>query len=140
MPTLFTRILDGAIPGRFVWKDERCFSILTINPIQPGHCLVIPRQEIDHWLDLPAELARHLFDVAQVIGKAQTAAFRPEKVGLSIVGLEVRHVHLHLIPIREAKHMDFANADKNPSPAALDDAAARLRAELKAMGRREVAG
>ncbi|MBM4014264.1 MAG: HIT family protein [Planctomycetes bacterium] len=140
MPTLFTRILDGAIPGRFVWKDERCFSILTINPIQPGHCLVIPRQEIDHWLDVPVDLSRHLFDVAQVIGKAQMAAFRPEKVGLTIVGLEVRHVHLHLIPIREPKHMEFANADKNPSPAALDDAAARLRAALKALGRREVAG
>lgn len=140
MPSLFTRILDGAIPGRFVWKDEKCFSILTINPIQPGHCLVIPRQELDHWLDVPAELSRHLFEVAQVIGKAQMAAFRPEKVGLSIVGLEVRHVHLHLIPIREAKHMDFAHADKNPSPAALDDAAARLRTALKALGRREVAG
>ncbi len=140
MPTLFTRILDGAIPGRFVWKDEQCFSILTINPIQPGHCLVIPRQELDHWLDVPVELSRHLFDVAQVIGKAQMAAFRPEKVGLTIVGLEVRHVHLHLIPIREPKHMDFANADKNPAPAALDDAAARLRAALEALGRREVAG
>ena len=134
MPTLFTKILTGEIPGRFVWKDEQCFAILTINPIQPGHCLVIPRQEIDHWLDVPADLSRHLFATAQTIGKAQMAAFRPEKVGLSIVGLEVRHVHLHLMPIREAKHMDFANADKNPSPAALDAAAAKLRAALRAMG------
>jgi len=140
MATLFTKILAGEIPGRFVWKDEKCFSILTINPIQPGHCLVIPRAEHDHWLDVPADLSRHLFDVAQVIGKAQMQAFQPVKVGLSIVGLEVRHVHLHLIPIREPKHMEFANAEKSPSAAALDDAAAKLRAALKAMGRREIAG
>ncbi len=140
MATLFTKILAGEIPGRFVWKDEKCFSILTINPIQPGHCLVIPRQEIDHWLDVPADLSRHLFEVAQTIGKAQMAAFRPEKVGLTILGLEVRHVHLHLIPIREPKHMDFANADKSPSPASLDDAATKLRAALKAQGAHHVAG
>ncbi len=140
MPSVFTKILDGAIPGRFLWKDEHCFSILTVNPIQPGHCLVIPRTELDHWLDVPAELARHLFDVAQTIGKAQMQAFQPVKVGLSIVGLEVRHVHLHLIPIREARHMDFANAEKSPAPAALDDAAAKLRAALRAMGCKQVAG
>ncbi len=140
MATLFTKILEGAIPGRFVWKDEKCFSILTINPIQPGHCLVIPRQEIDHWLDVPADLSRHLFDVARTIGKAQMAAFQPEKVGLTILGLEVRHVHLHLIPIREPKHMEFAHADKNPSAAALDEAAVKLRAALRAQGARHVAG
>ena len=123
MPSIFTRILNGKIPGEFVWKDAECFALLTINPIQPGHALVIPRQEIDHWLDVPADLARHLTDVAPTIGQAQMQAFRPVKVGLSIVGLEVRHVHLHLIPIRDASHMDFANADKNPTPAALDDAA-----------------
>ncbi|MSR46276.1 MAG: HIT family protein [Planctomycetes bacterium] len=140
MPTLFTKILEGAIPGRFVWKDDKCFAILTINPIQPGHCLVIPRQEIDHWLDVPAELSRHLFEVAQEIGKAQMAAFRPVKVGLTILGLEVRHVHLHLIPIREPKDMDFANAEKSPAPAALDEAASKLRAALKASGCKQVAG
>jgi histidine triad (HIT) family protein len=140
MATLFTKILAGEIPGRFVWKDEQCFSILTINPIQPGHCLVIPRQELDHWLDVPPDLSRHLFDVAQVIGKAQQAAFAPVKVGLTIVGLEVRHVHLHLIPIRAAKHMDFANAEPSPSAASLEDAALKLRAALRAMGRKEVAG
>lgn len=139
MSTLFTRILAGELPGRFVWKDERCFALLTIQPIQPGHCLVIPRQELDHWLDVPADLAHHLLDVAQTIGKAQMAAFSPVKVGLSIVGLEVRHVHLHVIPIREAKHMDFAQADPKPTAAALDAAATKLRGALRTMGARGVA-
>ena len=133
MASIFTRILNGEIPGRFVWKDEKCFAILTINPIRPGHTLVISREEIDHWLDVPPDLSRHLFDVAQKIGKAQMRAFSPAKVGLSIVGLEVRHVHLHVIPISNASHVDFKNADQNPDPKALDAAADRLRAALKEM-------
>jgi histidine triad (HIT) family protein len=140
MASLFTKILEGQIPGRFVWKDERCFAILTINPLRPGHTLVIPRQEIDHWLDVPADLRNHLFEVGQTIGKAQMQAFRPTKVGLTIVGLEVRHVHLHVMPIDAIQDMDFARADKDPKPEALDAAATRLRAALKAMGRKEVTG
>ena len=70
MPSLFTRILDGELPGRFVWKDEVCFAILTVNPIRPGHVLVIPRQEIDDWLDLPDEGRDHLMATAQVFGRA----------------------------------------------------------------------
>jgi histidine triad (HIT) family protein len=134
MASVFTRILAGEIPGRFVWKDEHCFVITTINPIKPGHALVIPRREIDHWLDVPPELSRHLFDVAQTIGRAQMQVFHPKKVGLSIVGLEVRHVHLHVIPIDGAEDMDFARAEKSPDPKALDAAATRLRAALKGMG------
>lgn len=135
MASIFTRILAGEIPGRFVWKDEHAFAILTINPIRPGHTLVIPRREIDHWLDVPPDLQRHLIDVAQTIGKAQMAAFKPTKVGLTIVGLEVRHVHLHLIPIDSIADMSFDHAEKDPKPAALDEAAARLKAALSAMGR-----
>jgi len=138
MPTLFTRILNGEIPGRIVWKDERCFALMTINPIQPGHVLVIPREEIDHWLDLPDGLRDHLFKTAQVIGKALMQAFRPVKIGMSIVGLEVLHVHLHLMPISGPEHMEFSRAQKNPDPKALDAAAEKLRAALRAMGRREV--
>ena len=140
MASVFTRILDGAIPGRFVWKDEHCFAILTINPIRPGHAMVIPRREIDHWLDVPPDLSHRLLDVAQTIGRAQMQAFRPERVGLTIVGLEVRHVHLHVIPIDSIADMDFARADRSPDPRALDDAAARLRAALRELGARHVAG
>lgn len=137
--TVFTKIRNGEIPGRFAWRDERCFAILTINPIQPGHTLVIPNDEIDDWLDVPEELHQHLFSVARTIARAQMAAFKPTKVGLSIVGLEVRHVHLHLIPISKVEHLDFARADKNPEPKALDAAAERIRVELNKAGARGVA-
>lgn len=134
MPSIFTRIIEGKVPGRFVWKDELCFAILTVNPIQPGHVLVIPRQEIDDWLDLPSPLRDHLMATARVLGQAMKEVFRPVKVGLAIIGLEVRHVHLHLIPISAPEHMEFARADKSPDPAALDSVAERLRAALTTMG------
>src|SRR5690606_38099442 len=134
---LFTRIIDGELPGRFVWRDEEVVAFLTINPITPGHTLVVPRAEIDHWLDLPTELAERCMAVAQAIGQAQMAAFSPRRIGLIIAGLEVPHTHLHLVPIDTEADLSFAKADPSPDPAALDDAAERLRAALRAQGRPE---
>lgn len=134
MASIFTRILAGEVPGRFVWRDEQCFAILTAQPLQPGHLLVIPRQEVDDWLDLPAPLRDHLLGVAQLLGRALKVTFQPIKVGLAIVGLEVRHVHVHLIPISAPEHMDFARAETHPDPAELDAVAERLRATLATLG------
>jgi histidine triad (HIT) family protein len=138
MPTVFSRIINGDIPGRFVWKDDRCVAFLTISPIKPGHTLVVPRQEIDHWIDLDADLLAHLTGVSQSIGKALQHAFSPRKVGMMIAGLEVPHVHVHLVPIQdEARDLDFANADPNPDPADLDAAANRIRSSLRELGFKE---
>jgi histidine triad (HIT) family protein len=134
MPTLFTKIIQGEIPGRFVWRDDEVVAFLTINPITPGHTLVVPVAEVDHWLDLDPALAARCFDVAQTIGRAQMEAFSPTRVGLIIAGLEVPHAHLHLIPIDSEGDLSFSKADPNPSPEALDDAADRLRAALGAAG------
>ncbi|MCU0271275.1 MAG: HIT family protein [Acidimicrobiales bacterium] len=131
MATIFTRIIDGEIPGRFVHRDDRCVAFLSINPLQPGHTLVVPVEEVDHWIDLDEELAAHLMLVARRIARAQQEVFDPVKVGLMIAGLEVPHVHLHVVPIRGVHDLDFANAEASPDPAALDDAAARLRAALE---------
>jgi histidine triad (HIT) family protein len=136
MPSVFTRIIAGELPARFVWKDSQCVSFLAAQPLAPGHLLVVPRDEIDHWLDLPAPLLGHLTGVAQSIGRALQEEFRPEKVGLMIAGLEVRHVHLHLVPIRGLGDLDFARAEQHPSAAALDEAATRARAALTRMGLR----
>lgn len=138
MPSLFTRIIDGELPGRFVWKDEHCVAFLTINPIRPGHTLVVPRAEIDHWIDVDTSLSAHLHEVARTISTAIKRAWDPPKVGLMVAGLEVPHVHYHLIPIRELGDMNFARADMDPKAEELDAAADTLRAELRAMGRTEV--
>jgi histidine triad (HIT) family protein len=137
--TLFTKIIDGEIPGRFVWRDDDVVAFLTINPITPGHTLVVPRAEVDHWLDLPPALAERCMAVAQVIGLAQMQAFSPTRVGMIIAGLEVPHTHLHLIPIDSESDLSFSKADPSPDPAALDVAAEQLRAALTAAGRPEVA-
>ena len=127
MPSVFTKIIDGEIPARFIWKDDRCVAFLTINPIRPGHTLVVPRREVNHWIDLePGELD-HLMRSAQAIGKAIEKAYRPPKVGMMLAGLEVPHVHVHLVPIRGESDLEFRNADPNPDPAALDEVARLLK-------------
>jgi histidine triad (HIT) family protein len=138
MPSLFTRIIDGEIPGRFVWRDDRCVVFATIAPIRRGHVLVVPIEEVDHWIDLRPGLAAHLMDVAQVIGRAQMAAFSPGRIGLIIAGLEVPHTHLHVIPIDTEADLDFAKADAAASAASLDAACDQLRSALRADGRSEV--
>jgi histidine triad (HIT) family protein len=134
MATLFTRIIDGEIPGRFVWRDERAVAFLTIAPLAPGHTLVVPVEEVDHWIDLSPDLLAHVMDVARQVGRAQQEAFQPTKVGVMVVGEEVPHAHVHLVPFTGLHQLDFANADPSPDPAALDDAADRLRAALRAQG------
>jgi histidine triad (HIT) family protein len=139
MASLFTRIIDGEIPGRFVWSDDRCVVFLTIAPITAGHALVVPRSEVDHWVDLDDETAAHLMVVAKAIGNAQLAAFGAPRIGMIIAGLEVPHTHLHVIPIQTEADLDFRRADGSASAESLDAAAARLRTALVAAGHAEVA-
>ena len=138
MPTLFTRILDGDLPARFVWKDDECGAFLSINPLQPGHTLVVPRSEVDHWIDLAPEQMSHLVRVSQTIGRALMAAFQPAKVGMTLVGLEVPHVHIHLVPIRGIFDMDFTKAERNPREEDLESEAGKIRAALRESGAAQV--
>ncbi|MGD9702695.1 MAG: HIT family protein [Acidimicrobiia bacterium] len=140
MPTIFTRILDGELPGVFVWRDVRCAAFLSINPIADGHTLVVPVEEVDHWIDCSPDLAAHLFDVAHVIGRAQRQAFDCERVAVVVAGFEVPHTHVHVIPANDMGDLAFANAKASVTRDELDHAAGKLRAALSAMGRSEVAG
>lgn len=130
MSTLFTKIIDGDLPGRFVYRDEICVAFLTIAPICPGHTLVVPRLEVDHWVDLPDEIAGHLAIVARKVGAAQMRAFDAERISLIIAGLEVPHTHLHVLPIKSEADIDFRKADTNVDPAELDAVAEALRTAL----------
>lgn len=134
MPTIFTQLIEGKLPARFVWKDDRCVAFLSNRPLRPGHVLVVPRDEIDHWLDLDADLLAHLTATAQAVGKAQMAGFEPVRIGVMLAGLEVPHCHFHVVPIRGLHDLDFGNQDPNPDPAMMDGAAAVLRRELRRLG------
>jgi diadenosine tetraphosphate (Ap4A) HIT family hydrolase len=138
MPTIFTRVIDGELPGTFVWRDERAAAFMSINPLARGHVLVVPTAEVDHWIDLDPDLAGHLFDVSRVIGAAQSAAFHCLRVGLIIAGYEVPHTHLHVIPTDSMRELDFANAAATVEPGELESAAEEIRAQLRAAGREEV--
>jgi diadenosine tetraphosphate (Ap4A) HIT family hydrolase len=130
MPTIFTRIIDGELPGRFVYRDDRAVGFLSIAPLRPGHTLVVPVDEIDHWIDAPPDLNAHLMTVAQKIGAAQQRAFSPTRIAMIIAGLEVPHLHLHVIPIASEADLHFERADTSPEPAALDAAAEAIRQAL----------
>lgn len=137
MPTVFTMIIDGEIPGTFVWRDDLCVAFMSINPLREGHVLVVPRQEIDHWIDCPSDLRDHLFEVAQTVARALDQVFKPRRVGLMIVGDEVPHLHIHVVPIDAAHDLDFANAAPSVERERLESTATLVR---KALEEAEAAG
>ena len=134
MASIFSQIIEGKLPGRFVWKDDLAVAFLTISPVKPGHTLVVPREEVDHWIDLEPDLARHVMSVSHSVGRAIQRAFSPARIGQAIIGIEVPHVHVHLIPIDAISDLDFSNADPNPKPEALDAAANSIRRALRDLG------
>ena len=134
MSTLFSRIIKDEIPGRFVWRDERCVAFLTIEPLRPGHALVVPRQEVDEWTDAPGDLLAHLMMVAQHIGAAQKIGFDAPRSGVVIAGFEVPHLHVHVFPAWNIDDFNFRKADRHPVPDALDSAADTLRQALRQAG------
>ena len=130
MATVFTKIINGEIPGRFVYEDDDVVAFLTIAPITQGHTLVVPRAEIDQWQDVDAAAFNKVMDVSQLIGKAVCKAFDVERAGVIIAGLEVPHLHVHVFPARNLSDFGFANADQNPSQESLDEAQAKIKAAL----------
>lgn len=123
MSTLFTRIINGELPGTFVYRDSQVVSFMTINPITRGHVLVVPIEEVDHWPDVSSGLSAHLFEVARIIARAQQVAFACERVGLIIAGYEIPHCHIHLIPTTSMADFNFANAAQGVSSHELEMAA-----------------
>jgi histidine triad (HIT) family protein len=134
MTSIYSRIIAGEIPGRFVWRDDRAVAIVDIRPLSKGHTLVIPVAEVDHWTDLEPTLAAHLMTVAHAVANAQKHAWNPARVGLMIAGFEVPHVHLHVMPAPSMAAFDFAQADPHASPESLDAVMHELRQALRSLG------
>ncbi|MEV0031621.1 HIT family protein [Nocardia sp. NPDC050793] len=134
MASVFSAIIAGQIPGRFVWQDDEFVAFLTIAPVTQGHTLVVPRKEIDQWQDIDADTFARFNGVAQQIGKAVRAAFDAPRAGLLIAGLEVPHLHVHVFPAYSLGNFDISSADPNPSPESLDEAQAKIKQALRDLG------
>jgi histidine triad (HIT) family protein len=132
--TLFTKIIDGELPGRFVWTDDTVVGFLSINPLGPGHTLVVPRVEVDHWVDADPALVAHLTGVSHAIGSAITKVWQPPRVGLIVAGFEVPHLHVHVFPAWDMAAFDFASAAPSVDAAEQDGHRDTLRGALRDAG------
>lgn len=134
MASVFSAIIAGQIPGRFVWEDDEFVAFLTIAPVTQGHTLIVPRAEIDQWQDVdPAVMAR-MATLAQKIGQAVRAAFDAPRAGLLIAGLEVPHLHTHVFPAFTMGDFDISGANTDPTPESLDEAQNKIKAALRDLG------
>ena len=139
MPSVFSLIINGDLPGHFVWSDDICVGFLSINPITDGHALVVPRAEVDQWTDITPDDAAHMMRVSHHIGTALKAVFSPERIGLMIAGFEVPHTHLHVLQLNDMSDMSFANSDTTVDHAKLAGFAASIRQQLEVAGHQHVA-
>ncbi|MGW4769302.1 HIT family protein [Nocardia sp. CA-119907] len=134
MPSVFSAIIAGQLPGRFVWEDDEFVAFLTIAPVTQGHTLVVPRKEIDQWQDIDPDTFARLNGVAQKIGQAVREAWDAPRAGLLIAGLEVPHLHVHVFPAFTMGNFDISGAQHNPTPESLDEAQAKIKKALRELG------
>lgn len=132
MSSVFTKIINGEIPGRFVYRDDTAVAFLTIEPVAYGHTLIVPVEEVDKWTDLKPELWAHLNEVAQKVGQAVTESFDCERAGYLIAGFEVPHAHIHVFPANDMSGYSLSAAMSADATdyAEMDKAAEKLRAAL----------
>lgn len=107
MSSLFTKIINGEIPSYKVAENEQFFAFLDINPLAVGHTLVIPKKEVDYILDIDDSLHADLWNFAKKVGKAVEKVVPCKRIGITVIGLEVPHTHIHIIPINSIYDMDF---------------------------------
>lgn len=131
--SVFTKIIDGEIPGRFVWADEVCVAFATIEPQSEGHVLVVPRAEVESFTDASEEVVAHLAVVARRIAATQLRVFDAVRPGIMVVGLDVPHLHVHVLPLHSAADVALSSA-RAATGTELDSAMERLRAGLVADG------
>jgi histidine triad (HIT) family protein len=108
MVSIFTKIINGEIPSYKIAEDEKCYAFLDISPLAEGHTLVVPKQEVDYIFDLDDELLTHLHLFAKKVAKAMKEVIECEKIGMAVIGLDVRHTHIHLVPLKEVGDLNFA--------------------------------
>jgi histidine triad (HIT) family protein len=131
MPTIFTKIADGDIPSYRVAEDDRFFAFLDINPVAKGHVLVIPKKEIDYLFDIEDDLFQDFFIFAKKVATGLKKAIPCEKVGLVVIGLEIPHAHIHLIPLHTMDDVNFSKPKLKFTPEEFKEIAEKVTEALK---------
>lgn len=130
MASIFTRIVNGEIPCYKVAEDDRFLAFLDIRPLKRGHTLVIPKKETDYIFDLEDQELADLMVFAKRVAKALGKVVSCQKIGVSVIGLEVPHAHVHLIPINAISDMNFSNDPKVLDEGAMQELAGQIAAHL----------
>lgn len=128
--TIFSRIINGEIPSYKVAEDEKFYAFLDINPIAWGHTLVVPKQETDYIFDIDDKLLGEMMVFTKKVAQAIKKTFPCQKVGMAILGLEVPHAHIHLVPLKNEGDMDFRKKIADPSPEKMKETAAAITANF----------
>jgi histidine triad (HIT) family protein len=130
MPTIFTKIVNGEIPCYKIAEDDRYLAFLDINPLAKGHTLVIPKEEVDYIFDLEDDMLSGLNLFAKKVAKAIEKTVECERIGIAVIGLEVPHTHIHLVPINAIGDLSFSNPKLELSESELNEIAGNIRANL----------
>jgi histidine triad (HIT) family protein len=131
MPTLFSRIISGELPSYKIAEDDRFFAFLDIFPLRPGHTLVVPKTEVDRFFDMPSDHLDAVLGFARPIAQAIEKSFPCRRCGISVIGLEVPHAHLHLVPIDSADDLNFTRPKLKLSEAEMAEARDRILSNLR---------
>ncbi|MGY4385263.1 histidine triad (HIT) family protein [Pedobacter sp. UYP24] len=130
MATIFSKIVNGEIPAHIVAETSEFLAFLDVNPLVMGHILVIPKKEIDYLFDMDEESYFGLTLFAKIVATGLKEAFPCKKVGVAVIGLEVPHAHIHLIPMNQVNDMNFSKEKLRPTAQELEEAAAKIKAAL----------
>lgn len=127
MATIFSRIINGEIPSYKIAEDDRYFAFLDINPLKEGHTLVVPKREVDYIFDLSEEDLSGLMLFARKVAKHIEAAVPCKRIGVAVIGLDVPHAHIHLVPIDQGSDMDFGRLKLKPTADEFQEIQAKIR-------------
>lgn len=130
MASIFTRIIKGEIPSHKISENDHCYAFLDINPLQKGHTLVVPKREEDEFFELSEAELKEMISFSKGVASAIKKAFPCNRVGMSVIGLEVPHAHIHLIPINAESDMNFTEPKLQLSQEELAEIAVQIREEL----------
>ena len=130
MPSIFTKIIQREIPAHIVAEDEQFLAFLDINPLVKGHCLVVPKQEVDYIFDLDDQTLAALHIFSKKVAKAIEKTVPCLKIGTAVVGLEVPHAHLHLVPLNNMDDINFSRPKLNPTLQELTDLAQAIKENI----------